>query len=204
MLGAGRSKGWLPCKILRQRSRRESPVRHSRFGRYGSVGLPAPLLLAGSLLVPWGRPAAALHAQVGDSLVDAQRPPCSCSGRRPRAGPPAAAAPSAPSSPSADDAAPSETPAPPPPPARPSRLRAAAARHERPLLVGLGTLLALAAMLVYGGLQPRARALTQDDIDKAVLHTLETQVLPSQAAQAYEKIAKSVVRVRGLATGREP
>jgi S1-C subfamily serine protease len=68
------------------------------------------------------------------------------------------------------------------------------------LLVGLGTLLALAAMLLYGGLQPRMRALTQEDIDKAVLHTLETQVLPSQAAQAYEKIAKSVVRVRDFAT----
>ena len=56
-------------------------------------------------------------------------------------------------------------------------------------------------MLLYGGLQPRMRALTQEDIDKAVLHTLETQVLPSQAAQAYEKIARSVVRVRDFATG---
>jgi len=34
-----------------------------------------------------------------------------------------------------------------------------------------------------------------------VMHTLQNNVLPSQAAQAYDKIAKSVVRVRDLATG---
>jgi S1-C subfamily serine protease len=105
-----------------------------------------------------------------------------------------------PASPAQDAARADATPAAAPAPAKPSRLRAAAAHHERALLVGLGTLLALAAMLLYGGLQPRMRALTQEDIDKAVLHTLETQVLPSQAAQAYEKIAKSVVRVRDFAT----
>ena len=42
------------------------------------------------------------------------------------------------------------------------------------------------------------RALTQDDIDAAVLHTLETKTLPSTAARAYQIIRPSVVRVRQL------
>jgi S1-C subfamily serine protease len=38
--------------------------------------------------------------------------------------------------------------------------------------------------------------LTQEDIDSAVMHTLETKTLPSQAARAYDAIRGSVVRVR--------
>ena len=45
-------------------------------------------------------------------------------------------------------------------------------------------------------LHPLPRALTQEDIDGAVMHTLETKTLPSQAARAYEAIRGSVVRVR--------
>jgi S1-C subfamily serine protease len=45
---------------------------------------------------------------------------------------------------------------------------------------------------------PVPRALTQEDIDKAVLHTLETKDLPSVAAKAYELVRPSVVRVRRL------
>ena len=44
--------------------------------------------------------------------------------------------------------------------------------------------------------------LTQKDIDGAVMHTLETKTLPSQAARAYEAIRGSVVRVREFE--REP
>ena len=73
------------------------------------------------------------------------------------------------------------------------------ARYERPLLVLLGTALALGAMLIHGQVQKPARALTQDDIDAAVLHTLENKPLPSRATRAYEMIKDSVVRVRGLA-----
>lgn len=40
------------------------------------------------------------------------------------------------------------------------------------------------------------KALTQADIDAAVLHTLNTQDLPSRAARAAQIIAPSVVRVR--------
>lgn len=44
---------------------------------------------------------------------------------------------------------------------------------------------------------PASAALTQEDIDKAVLHTLSTKTLPSQAARAYEAVGPSVVMVRG-------
>jgi len=44
-------------------------------------------------------------------------------------------------------------------------------------------------------LRPAERKLTQEDIDAAVLKTLETNTLPSASAKAYEMIAPSVVRV---------
>jgi S1-C subfamily serine protease len=47
---------------------------------------------------------------------------------------------------------------------------------------------------------PAPRRITQKDIERAVMHTLETQPLPSPAAKAYEIIMPSVVRVRGLDT----
>jgi S1-C subfamily serine protease len=83
----------------------------------------------------------------------------------------------------------------------PGRVRRFASRHERPLLVAFGSALALAAMLIHGGAQKPPRALTQDDIDAAVMHTFETKTLPSQAARAYEKLRGSIVRVRDLAVG---
>ncbi len=64
-----------------------------------------------------------------------------------------------------------------------------------------GGLCALAAVLLYAAIAPAPRAITQEDIDAAVLHTLETAQLPSRAAKAYEAVRESVVRVRGL--GRE-
>ena len=59
-------------------------------------------------------------------------------------------------------------------------------------------ILLLAAMLVFSlslGLRPAQRKLTQEDINAAVLKTLETQVMPSEYARAYENIQPSVVRV---------
>jgi S1-C subfamily serine protease len=44
-------------------------------------------------------------------------------------------------------------------------------------------------------LRPAQRKLTQEDINAAVLKTLETQVLPSEYAKAYENIRPAVVRV---------
>jgi S1-C subfamily serine protease len=64
---------------------------------------------------------------------------------------------------------------------------------------------ALAGALVVGTvvtfhamLEPKPRTLAQKDIDAAVLHTLDTTVLPSSAARAYEAIRPSVVHVRSL------
>ncbi len=56
----------------------------------------------------------------------------------------------------------------------------------------------LSALLTWAltRLAQPARAITQDDIHAAVLHTLNTQELPSRAARAALKIAPAVVRVR--------
>lgn len=48
--------------------------------------------------------------------------------------------------------------------------------------------------------KPPERKLTQQDIDAAVLKTLETAVLPSPAARAAAAIAPSIVRVQSYAT----
>jgi S1-C subfamily serine protease len=57
-------------------------------------------------------------------------------------------------------------------------------------IVALG--IALASSLA---LHPAQRRLTQEDINAAVLKTMETQVMPSEYARAYENIRPSVVRV---------
>lgn len=61
-----------------------------------------------------------------------------------------------------------------------------------------GVLLALGATELRARWSPPPPALTQRDIDDAVLHTLTTQNLPSRAARAAEQIMPSVVRVRGF------
>ena len=72
------------------------------------------------------------------------------------------------------------------------------ARYEKLLLVAGGGVVAALLVLAYGTRPPATRALTQKEIDAAVLHTLQTKPLPSQAAKAYEVIQPSVVRVRGV------
>jgi S1-C subfamily serine protease len=59
-------------------------------------------------------------------------------------------------------------------------------------------LLALLVVLTHAWIMPAPRQLTQEDINAAVLHTVETNALPSPAAKAYEAIRPSVVRVRRL------
>ncbi len=71
-------------------------------------------------------------------------------------------------------------------------------RLHAPLLMISGAGIALLIIVAFGASKPPPRALTQKDIDAAVLKTLETKPLPSRAAQAYELIKGSVVRVRGL------
>ena len=73
--------------------------------------------------------------------------------------------------------APSETTTPKPP----GRLRRFASQHERVLLLVLGSTLALAAMLIWSATQQRQRALTQEDIDASVLHTLENNRIAGRA-----------------------
>ncbi|HSW17005.1 MAG TPA: trypsin-like peptidase domain-containing protein [Ramlibacter sp.] len=56
--------------------------------------------------------------------------------------------------------------------------------------------LLLAAMLTFNlGTRSVQRRLTQEDINAAVMKTLETHQLPSEYAKAYDKISPSVVRV---------
>ena len=62
----------------------------------------------------------------------------------------------------------------------------------------LALLLATVLLRSPGGGAP---ALTQKDIDAAVLHTLETKTLPSPAARAYQAVRGSVVLVRGQRDG---
>src|SRR4051794_4475066 len=65
-----------------------------------------------------------------------------------------------------DGAAPSETVK---PPGRFARLRNAARRSERLLMLGAGALIAVAIVYGNGLLHPQSRELTQDDIDGAVM-----------------------------------
>ena len=81
------------------------------------------------------------------------------------------------------------------PRARPAWHRRHAATLRLSLALLLGMALASALLLHYG--PPGTRALTQQDIDRAVLHTLETKPLPSPAAKAFEAVRGSVVKVIG-------
>ena len=78
-------------------------------------------------------------------------------------------------------------------------------RHQRPLLIAAGVLVA-ALFYAHLELTPAQHEYTQEDIDAAVLRTLEAAPLPHVAAKAYAKIQPSIVRVQGLiagATGEE-
>ena len=72
-------------------------------------------------------------------------------------------------------------------------------RHKPLLWVSAGGLLALLLVYAHTAITPPPRQITQEDIRAAVLHTLETNILPSPARKAYEVIRPSIVRVRGLA-----
>jgi serine protease DegQ len=67
--------------------------------------------------------------------------------------------------------------------------------------------LALGALAAWAVLQwaPTAqRPLTQKDIDRAVLHTLQNADLPAPGAKAYAAVGGSVVRVVGFSDPRAP
>lgn len=70
-------------------------------------------------------------------------------------------------------------------------------RHQRLALFAGGMLLAVVLALVIWGLRQQTREISQDDIDAAVLHTLENKTLQSRAAKAAESVRQAVVRVQG-------
>jgi S1-C subfamily serine protease len=92
-------------------------------------------------------------------------------------------------------------------PARSSRLRSRwqrfRARHERTLFLLAATLIAALLILAHAALTRAPRTITQQDIDAAVQHTLQTVPMPSRAATAYEAVRRSVVRVRGMGHEKE-
>jgi S1-C subfamily serine protease len=79
-----------------------------------------------------------------------------------------------------------------------ARWRILCARYERPLWMAAAGLLSLLVVFTHRLITPAPRPVTQEDINAAVLHTLETNVLPSAAAKAYEIIRPSIVRVRRM------
>lgn len=83
----------------------------------------------------------------------------------------------------------------------PSRWRAALARwavNPRAMWSAMALLLVLLVLAVWQLRAVSPRALTQKDIDAAVLRTLTAQNLPSQVARAAEKVRPSVVRVESF------
>lgn len=88
-------------------------------------------------------------------------------------------------------------------PRAPLRVRIAAwfERRDRVTLffgsVVFAALIAATPALIVWHQQSPSAELQQEEIDAAVLHTLETQPLPSRAAKAAELVRQSVVRVNG-------
>jgi S1-C subfamily serine protease len=68
-------------------------------------------------------------------------------------------------------------------------------RHEKPLLLASGALIALGITLGHAALTPPAPRITQQDIDAAVGRTLQSKPLPPPAARAYQSVRSSIVRV---------
>jgi serine protease DegQ len=87
--------------------------------------------------------------------------------------------------------------------AEPTGLRGFSLAAPRVLWAAIGILSLLLLVTLTLLLRPVARALTQDDINAAVLHTLENTALPSPAARAAAAIRPSVVRVMGYRKGRK-
>jgi S1-C subfamily serine protease len=76
-------------------------------------------------------------------------------------------------------------------------------RYKRLLWVAAAGLCALPLVFIHASLTPSPKEITQEDIRAAVLHTLETNTLPSPTAKAYAVIGPSIVRVRGMEPGKD-
>jgi S1-C subfamily serine protease len=93
---------------------------------------------------------------------------------------------------------PAATPVAPAESKKPSRLRAWIAAHRGTVYFAAGAVLAGLIFLMNGTGTPAHRQLTQEDIDAAVMRTLENNTLPSRLAKAFDIIRPAVVRVRGF------
>ncbi len=125
-----------------------------------------------------------------------KKPALYSSANRPRKANPAAPAAPARTPEAPRDAAPPAADA--PPARRPSGIRSFLKRHDRAIVFLVGVLFALGLLVGRDALRPAAPALTQDDIDNAVLYTMENKTLPSRYAKAADAVMNSVVRVRGF------
>lgn len=92
-------------------------------------------------------------------------------------------------------------------PSRWQRLRLAMSaklqRWPRSAAFALGALLMACTLGAFTLLQTSPQVLSQEDIDNAVKHALQTVPLPSPAAFGYEQIIPSVVLVRSFITPRD-
>ena len=80
---------------------------------------------------------------------------------------------------------------------RRAKLRAFFGRHDKAVMFFSGLVIALAVVAGRDAMREAPQELTQEDIDAAVLHTMQNKPLPSRAAKAAEAVRQSVVRVRG-------
>ena len=96
-----------------------------------------------------------------------------------------------------DEAAPPQPdgPAAMPVAAAPTRKRRFLPSPSSPWLLWTAILVLAGALVSSLALRPMPRKLTQEDINRAVLKTMETQVLPSEYARAYDNVRPAVVRV---------
>lgn len=78
-----------------------------------------------------------------------------------------------------------------------SRLAAWMQRNQAFSWAVFGAVLVAVPVLLLWPAAHQPISLTQQDIDDAVRHTMETQPLPSRTARAAELVRESVVRVRG-------
>jgi len=83
-------------------------------------------------------------------------------------------------------------------PKKPSRLRDFLSRQRVALGFAAGVAITALLVLLHATNAPAPRELTQQDIDAAVMRTLENNTLPSRMAKAYDAIRPAVVRVRGM------
>lgn len=83
-------------------------------------------------------------------------------------------------------------------PKTPSRFSASLSRHRSALFFLAGLATAAGLVLLHANSRPVPQGLSEQDIEAAVMRTLENNTLPSRLAKAYDIIRPSVVRVRGM------